>query len=116
MVQSCFVTLSITTPQGEVLPPKKLGEFKATWTGGVSIGSDVNCDIVLNGLLPVAAIVLAASNHKLLYRHGTSNFAKAVEYAGGPIPEYDQRVDYRSFDVADYTLQFGEDYQDVNDE
>ena len=61
-MRQCYVTLTITSPQGEVMPTRVLGEFKSTWKEGVSIGSDPKCTIVLEGLAPAAAIVLAASN------------------------------------------------------
>jgi len=120
MALQCYVTFTVTSPNDDAMPPRELGEFHSTWSRGFSIGSDAGCDVVLSGLAPVAAIVRAASNHKLLYRHGSPGFEQyyrersAGRYTpiDGRIAPYDERVDYRDFYVGDYVLRFGEVYRD----
>lgn len=115
MVRECYVTLTVSSLNGNSMPPRELGEFQSTWKPGVSIGSDAGCDVVLSELAPVAAVVLAASNHKLLYRHGSPGFDQARNYSGGPVPPYEERVDYREFNVGGYVLRFGEAYRDESE-
>jgi hypothetical protein len=108
--RKCFVSVSIRDsdrPSRET----ELGEFHAVWKDGVSIGSDQACTVVLPGLAPVAARVVGASNHKLLYRlpEGTSLPLPPVPRSLGP---YDERVDYREFRVGPYVIRFGEVYRD----
>jgi hypothetical protein len=120
MARQYYVTLTVTPPNGDAMPPSELGEFHSTWNRGISIGSDAGCDVVLSGLAPVAAIVRAASNHKLLYRLGSPGFEQYYRERStgryteidGRIAPYDERVDYREFYVGDYVLQLGEAYRD----
>jgi hypothetical protein len=107
MAGQYYVTVTVTPPNGDAMPPRELGELRSTWNRGISIGSDAGCNVVLSGLAPVAAIVLAGSNHKLLYRYGSPAFEQAKDYTGGPLGPYDERVDYREFYVGDYLLRFG---------
>jgi hypothetical protein len=111
MERKCFVKVSIRTAEpGGFLRDLELGEFLAVWTKTVSIGSDPGCTVVLPDLPPVAVRVVAASNHKLLYRlpEGTRLPLPPVT---SPLPEYDNRVDYRAFTVGPYLIQFGEVYR-----
>ena len=105
--RECVVTLSITPADGGEPTTRELGGFREVWRKGVSIGRDGWCDVSLPGLAPVAAIVLAGSNHKLLYLPGSPGFAEAFGHAGGQIPEYDARIDYSVFVLGPYRLQFG---------
>jgi hypothetical protein len=112
MVQKSFVSVSINRPEpGAFSRETELGEFHAVWKEGVSIGSDPGCTIVLPDLPPVAARVVAASNHKLLYRlpEGTSLPLLPVRR---PVVGYDERVDYREFQVGSYRISFGEFYRE----
>lgn len=106
----CFVTVSISPLDGGDATTRELGEFHATWSKGVTIGSGERCDVRLPGLAPIAAVVLAASNHKVLYRPGSPGFALACKYDGESFPDYDERIDYSPFEVGPYRLQFGERY------
>ena len=69
MAKKCFVSISVRGPYPEA-PPRdtELGEFQAVWKGGVSIGSDPDCTVVLPELAPVEVRVVAQSNHRVLYR------------------------------------------------
>jgi hypothetical protein len=112
MAEKCFVSVSIRRPDpGGVSRDVELGEFHAVWEAGVSVGSDPRCTIVLPDLPPVAVRVVAASNHKLLYRlpEGTSLPLPPVTY---PVGQYDERVDYREFQVGPYMIRFGEVYRE----
>lgn len=108
MERKCFATVMITSPQGVTMPPKSLGEFMTVWRKGVKIGADAGCDVALDGLPPVAAIVRAASNHKIIYQHDSPTFHAATVYTGGPIPPFGQRIDNRPFELHGYVVQFGE--------
>jgi hypothetical protein len=96
---------------GSLSQHAELGEFHAVWKAGVSIGSDPRCTIVLPNLPPVAARVIAASNHKLLYRlsEDVSLPLPPVTY---PVAAYDARVDYGEFQVGPYMIRFGEVYRE----
>ena len=93
-----FETILIRTSSNSVSRDVELGEFQTVWKDGVSIGSDPGCTISLPDLPPVAARVVAMSNHKLLYRLpvGTSFPLPPVSSLG----PYDQRVDHREFEVG----------------
>jgi hypothetical protein len=110
--RKCFAWISIRGPYPEA-PPRdiELGEFHAVWKGGVSIGSDPDCTIVLPELAPVEVRVVGASNHKLLYRlpQGTSLPLPPVIY---PVGRYDERVDSREFRVGPYFIRFHEVYRE----
>lgn len=108
MERMCFATVSVREAEATTSPPTvELGEFHSVWRDGVSIGSDAGCTVVLIGLAPVAARVVAASNHKLLYRlpEGTSLPLPPITF---PVAHYDERVDYREFRVGQYLIRFGE--------
>lgn len=112
MNNKCFVSISIRGPAADSPTlDTELGEFGVVWPNGVTIGSDPRCTVVLQELAPVAVRVLAASNHKLLFRlpEGTSLPLPAPTR---PIGHYDQRVDYREFQVGPYWIRFGEIYRD----
>ncbi|WP_372012306.1 hypothetical protein [Pseudoxanthomonas sp. 10H] len=114
MGRECIVTVCITAGEGGETTRRDLGEFHAVWGKGVAIGRDGWCDISLPGLETVAAIVLAVSNHKLLYRAGSPGFAEACNHVRGQgIPDYDARVDNSVFAVGPYLVQFGERYEDL---
>lgn len=108
MGKEYFVTVHVTRVDEGFTATRELGEFSATWRKGVTIGSDEQCDVCLPGLDPVAAVVLAASNHKLLYRAGSPGFEHARAASRKELPDYDARIDYSTFTVGPYALQFGE--------
>ena len=112
MGRKCFVTMSVRGPYPDA-PPRdtELGEFLAVWTGGISIGSDPGCTVVLPELAPVEARVVAGSNHRFLYRlpQGTSLPLPPVSY---PLGRYDQRVDNGEFQVGPYWIRFSEVYRE----
>lgn len=112
--RDCFVTVSITRVDEGFTAARELGEFHGVWRKGVSIGSDEACAICLPGLAPVAAVVLAVSNHKVLYLPGSANFELARNHAGGRVPDYDARIDHSGFHLCAYHLQFGTRYRDAN--
>jgi hypothetical protein len=89
-----------------------LGEFHAVWKDGVSIGSDPGCVVVLPGLPRVAARVVAASNHKLLFRL-PPDASLPLPAPSSPVGRYAERVDNREFAVGAYRLRFGEVYRDA---
>ena len=112
MVRKSFVSVSIRRPDpGSFTRDAELGEFKEVWKAGVSIGSDPRCTIVLPDLPPVAARVVAAPNHKLLYRlpEGTSLPLPAETPSIG---RYDERVDHREFQVGPYTIRLDALYRE----
>ena len=100
MDRKCFVSVSVRGTSSESVPrTSELGEFHAVWKNGVSIGSDPRCTVVLPELAPVSARVIAASNHKLLYRlpQSTSLPLPPVTF---PVDRYDERIDYREFQLV----------------
>jgi hypothetical protein len=110
--RKCFVSVSIRRADpGSFTRDAELGEFHAVWGAGVSVGSDPRCTIVLPDLPSVAVRVVAASNHKLLYRlpEGTSLPLPPVTR---PVGGYDARVDYAEFPVGPYMIRFGEVYRE----
>lgn len=111
MEQKCFVTVSIRAIliPGVSSRDVVLGEFHAVWYAGVLIGSDPSCTIALPDLAPVAARIIAVSNHKLLYRlpKETSLPLPPVTSALGPY----ERVDGGEFEVGLYRICFGEVYR-----
>jgi hypothetical protein len=112
MARKCFATVSIRGVEPVASSQDvKLGEFHAVWKEGVSIGSDAGCTVALPGLAPMAARGVAASNHKLLYHlpEGTSLPLPPVTY---PVRRFDERVDYREFQVGQYLIRFGEIYRE----
>ena len=112
MDRKCFVSVSVRgTSSKSVSETSELGEFHAVWKNGVSIGSDPRCTVVLPELAPVSARVIAASNHKLLYRlpGSTSLPLPPVTF---PVGRYDERIDYREFSAGPYWICFGEVYRD----
>lgn len=111
MEERCFATVKITSPEGVSTPAKSLGEFMEVWRKGVTLGGDAGCNVVLDGLPPVAAIVRAASNHKLLYHSDSPSFRAATEYIRGPIPPFGERIDNQPFELHGYVVEFGEAYQ-----
>jgi hypothetical protein len=107
MERKHFVTVNIREAESTASPHCiELGEFHATWKDGVSIGSDRGCTVALPGLAPVAVRVVAASDHKLLYRlpEGTSLPLPPVTY---PLSRYDERVDEGEFRVGPYIISVG---------
>lgn len=88
----------------------ELGEFQCVWSEGVSIGSDPGCTVVLPGLPAVAARVVAGSNHKFLHRLPTGT-SLPLPPVGSMAGEYDDRVDYRAFQIGPYSICFGEIYR-----
>ena len=112
MDRKCIVSVSVRGPTPDSLSTvTELGEFYAVWQNGISIGSDPGCTIVLHELAPVAARVIGASNHKLLYRlpEGTSlPLAPITDPAG----RYDERVDCREFKVGQFWIRFDESYRE----
>ena len=110
----CFVVVSVrNSTQDDESWRRELGEFHEVWRRGISIGSDPACTVVLpsSEVAPVAVRVLAASNHKVLYRlpPGTALPLPPVSH---PIDPYDERVDSREFQVGPYTIRFAEKYRD----
>lgn len=108
MEQKCFVSVSICgLDPGTSSRDVVLGEFHAVWEAGVSIGSDPNCTVVLPDLAPVAVLIIAASNHKLLYRlPEETSLPLPPRGPGLPPGDYDQRVDDREFHVGPYKIRF----------
>ena len=109
--RTCFVTATIGHEDRRPTTTLDLGEFHTVWRKGVRIGSDPACEVCLPDLAPVAAVLLAASNHKLLYLPGSPGFAAALDRKDGDLPHYDARVDYSVIPVGPYTVQFGERYE-----
>jgi hypothetical protein len=112
LAKKCIASVSIRGPSPDSPSTvTELGEFYAVWQDGISIGSHPRCTIVLHELPPVAARVIGASNHKLLYRlpEGASLPLPPVTR---PVGHYDQRVDYGEFQVGPYWIRFDESYRD----
>jgi hypothetical protein len=103
-----LVTVSVTPVNGGETTTYVLGEFRAVWRKGVFIGSAERCDLRVPGVPPIAAVLLALSNHKLLYLPDDEGFAQARNFTGGEIPDHGVRIDYAAFPVGAYRLQFGE--------
>lgn len=108
MSRVCFATITIRPRDGGAGSVRELGEFYAVWGKGVTIGSSAQCDVSLPGLAPIAAVALAASNHKLLYLAGSPGFAAACNFDGRDLPGGDTRIDYFPFEIGPYELNFGE--------
>ena len=108
--RACVARVTVRDAQGAILAERDLGEFGAVWSAGVSIGSDAGCTVVLPGLPPVAVRVLAAANHKLLYRlpPGTGLPLPPPTW---PMPQRGERVDHAPFRVGPYEVSFSEDYR-----
>ena len=105
MERRCFVSVSIRGVEAATASRDvELGEFHAVWRDGISIGSDPSCTLVLSELRPVEALLVGASNHRLLYRlpEGTSLPVSK------PLGRYDVRVDYREFQVGPYLIRVSE--------
>jgi len=109
MTRKSFVTVSIRQTQGGEERRMELGEFHSTWESGVTIGRDPRCTVVLTSeeVPPIAARVVAASNHKLLYRLPPET-TFPLPPMEPPFPQYDERVDYNEFQVGPYLIRFGE--------
>src|SRR5262245_20985671 len=108
MAEKYFVKATIGVADSIATPMYvELGEFHAVWKNGVSIGSDPGCTLVLKGLAPVAARVVAASNHKVLYRlpEGTTLPLPPVPF---PLGKYDSRVDEGEFKLGEYVISVSE--------
>lgn len=109
----CFVSVAIRGPSADSPATEtELGEFRTVWDEGVTIGSDSQCTVVLPDLPSVVVRVVAASNHKLLFRlpEGTTMPLPPVTR---PIGGFGSRVDYREFQVGPYWIRFGEVYRDA---
>jgi hypothetical protein len=82
----------------------RLGEFRAVWRKGVTVGSAAGCDVVLDdpAVSPRQVLLVALSNHKFLRVLGGG----AVR-AGGRAASAGQelRVDGTEFRVGPYSLR-----------
>jgi hypothetical protein len=113
MQGKCFVSVAVRGPSADSPTTEtELGEFRSVWEEGVTIGSDPRCTVVLPELAPVAVRVVAASNHKLLFRlpEGTTMPLPPVTR---PVGGFGSRVDYREFPLEPYWIRFGEVYRDA---
>jgi pSer/pThr/pTyr-binding forkhead associated (FHA) protein len=81
-----------------------LGEFRAVWSNGVTIGRDPDCDVVLDDpeVAPRHAELHAVSNHKYLrvLDGATVQSRRGEVPAGGDI-----RVDGSEFHIGPFTVR-----------
>lgn len=84
-----------------------LDDFYSVWSQGITIGSDLECTVVLHSseIPPVAALMKAASNHKFfqLLPPGTKLPLNIADYPLG------QRVDYSPVQVGHFKITFSEE-------
>lgn len=111
MTRKCFVTVELGHADGRPTTTFELGEFHAVWRKGVRIGGDASCQLRLAEIAPVAAILWAASNHKMLWRAGEPGFEEALARDGGPLTTGGERVDYSLIRIGPHTVRFGERYE-----
>lgn len=112
MSRTCFVTVAIGHADGRPTTTCDLGEFHTVWRKGVRIGADPSCQVPLDALPPIAAILWAASNHKMIWRAGEPGFDAALARDGGPLTTGGERVDYSVIRLGPHTVQFGERYEE----
>ena len=112
MSRTCIVTATIGHVEARPTTTLDLGEFHTVWRKGVRIGSDASCQVRLAEISPVAAILWAASNHKMIWRAGEPGFTEALARDGGPLTTGGERVDYSVIRLGPHTVQFGERYEE----
>jgi hypothetical protein len=90
------------------------GGFCSIWKDGLSIGTDPDCRVVLEGsaIAGKEARALRLSIHLMLEALGP-----ATQFRGDPVPPGKMvRVEYTEFQIAHYTLRFTDNFWDEDDD
>ena len=101
------VVISIRGPEPDTaVQTLDLGEFRAVWDEGISIGSHPECTVVLPELPSVAGWLFAGSNHRFLHHPPDGTSPEALPPESRFLDPY-RRVDNRDFNLGPYRIHLG---------